>query len=47
MLRKNGNRAYEVITTPRTKERIDIGERETAVYNKLRPMLTGEQLKRK
>ena len=41
----DGNLADEVITTPRTKEYTDIDERETAIYNKLRPMLTGEQLK--
>ena len=39
------NLADEVITTPRTKEYTDIDERETAIYNKLRSMLTGEQLK--
>ena len=37
--------ADEVITTPRTKEHTNIDERETAIYNKLRPMLTAEQLK--
>ena len=41
----DGNLADEVITTPRTKKYTDIDERETAIYNKLRPMLTGEQLK--
>ena len=41
----DGNLADEVITTPRTKEYTDIDERETAIYNKLRPMLAGEQLK--
>ena len=41
----DGNLADEVITTPRTKEYTDIDQRETAIYNKLRPMLTGEQLK--
>ena len=39
------NLVDEVITTPRTKEYTDIDERETAIYNKLRPMLTVEQLK--
>lgn len=38
----DGNHADEVISTPRTKEYTDIDERETAIYNKLRPMLTGE-----
>ena len=41
----DGNLADEAITTPRTKEYTDIDQRETAIYNKLRPMLTGEQLK--
>ena len=41
----DGNLADEVITTPRTREYTDIDEHETAIYNKLRPMLTGEQLK--
>ena len=41
----DGNLADEIITTPRTKEYTDIDEHETAIYNQLRPMLTGEQLK--
>ncbi len=38
----DGNLADEIITTPRTKEYTDIDEHETAIYNQLRPMLTGD-----
>ena len=41
----DGTLSDEMIKSPRTKEYKDIDKRETQVYDKLRPQLTGEQLK--
>lgn len=40
-----GEISDELIRTPKTREYEDLNRRETAVYDKLRPMLTGETLK--
>lgn len=41
----DGTLSGEMIKSPRTTEYKDKDKRETQVYNKLRPQLTGEQLK--
>lgn len=41
----DGTFSGQVIKSPRTKEYKDIDKREMQVYDKLRPQLTGEQLK--
>lgn len=41
----DGTLSDEMIKSPRTKEYKDIDKRETQVYDKLRPQLTGEQLR--
>ena len=41
----DGTLSDEMIKSPRTKEYKDIDKRETELYDKLRPQLTGEQLK--
>lgn len=41
----DGTLSDEMIKSPRTKEYNDIDKRETQVYDKLRPQLTGEQLR--
>lgn len=41
----DGTLSDEMIKPPRTKEYKEIDKRETQVYDKLRPQLTGEQLK--
>ena len=41
----DGTLSDEMIKSPRTKEYTDIDKRETQIYDKLRPQLTGEQLK--
>ena len=41
----DGTLSDEMIKSPRTKEYKDIDKRETRIYDKLRPQLTGEQLK--
>lgn len=41
----DGTISNEMITAPRTKEYREIDARETELYNKLRPRLTGETLK--
>ena len=41
----DGTLSDEMIKSPRTKEHKDIDKRETELYDKLRPQLTGEQLK--
>lgn len=40
----DGTFSDEMIKSPRTKEYKDIDKRETRIYDKLRPQLTGEQL---
>ena len=40
-----GTLSDEIIRSPRSQEYKDIDRRETALYDKLRPQLTGEQLK--
>lgn len=40
-----GEISDQFIRTPKTREYEDLNRRETAVYDKLRPMLTGETLK--
>lgn len=41
----DGEFSDQVIKSPRTDEYKDIDKRETMLYDKLRPQLTGEQLK--
>ena len=41
----DGTFSDQVIKSPRTKEYRDIDKRETQLYDKLRPQLTGEQQK--
>ena len=41
----DGTLSDEMIKSPRTKEYKDIDKRETQAYDKLRPQLTGEQLR--
>ena len=41
----DGEFSDQVIKSPRTDEYKDIDKRETQAYDKLRPQLTGEQLK--
>lgn len=41
----DGTLSDEMIKSPRTKEYKDIDKSETQIYDKLRPQLTGEQLK--
>ena len=40
-----GTLSDEIIRSPRSDEYKDIDRRETALYDKLRPQLTGDQLK--
>ncbi len=40
-----GTLSDEIIRSPRSQEYKDIDRRETALYDKLRPQLSGEQLK--
>ena len=41
----DGTLSDELIRSPRTREYKDIDKRESELYDKLRPQLTGEQLK--